>query len=236
MTCYQQEISWYLRIPLSELPPDYRTYALTTTISEVPLSRYVSVPIPSCSSSLPPSLFIHTSTPRQYTAWEMSGHPITCWHLTYFPADKNNGQSYTCLGFSRSHGIFDGVGASLIMNALVAEMRHESWQVPPLPIEGVNTNATRVALDNIQSQKNVRTDSQECEYSILGITGTLKMVAGHIWQKWWSGADRRTLLLPNCVQVSVVDRIRSELNQQENHKEKVTTGDILVAWLLKVCS
>lgn len=215
------------------LPPDYPSYSLTVSVSGLPLSDYLSIPLPLVSDSLPHSLFVHPSTPRQYTQWEAKNHPITCWHVTHFGANVGGvGQSYTCIGFSRSHGIFDGVGAAAVMRALMAEMSGRDWEVPPLPPRGLNENPVLSALDlEVQSSA----PGQEADgFSNLGVSGTLKLVAWHLRERWWRGADRRIVLLPKEALTFLVNGVRVELHQEHDDPGKVTTGDILVAWCLKV--
>jgi hypothetical protein len=236
--CAPQKTEWRIRIPLGEIPADYKTYALTTATSEFPLSHYLPYPIPLVSRSLPHALFIHTSTPRQFSVWESTSHPLTCWHITHLPADPaNGGKAHTCIGFARSHGVFDGVGAAAITRALMAEMQGRDWPVPPLPPSGFNTNPMQQALDvQIQRQKDEGLEdlTDYSGFSVLGITGAVKLAAWHMRERWWSGADRRILLLPKDVLAFLVDGSRSELDREVKDAARVTTGDILVAWVLKV--
>ncbi|KAJ2928501.1 hypothetical protein H1R20_g8575, partial [Candolleomyces eurysporus] len=205
-------------------------------MSELPLSTYTSIPIPQVSASLPPSMFIHPSTPRQYTAWESSQHPLTCWHLTYFPASANNGQAYTGIGFARSHGIFDGVGAAYVMRALVAELNGEAWVPPPLPAEGLNVNPLAQVLNEEEKrcEANPSKELQEYKgYSALGLSGFLKLVAWHLREKWWNGADRRIILLPKDAFAYLIDGVKDALRKEGKQADHITSGDILVAWACK---
>jgi hypothetical protein len=43
-------------------------------------------------------------------------------HITYFHPENEGEKSYSCIGFARGHGVFDGTGASTVMRALQAEM------------------------------------------------------------------------------------------------------------------
>ncbi|KAF5371956.1 hypothetical protein D9615_008116 [Tricholomella constricta] len=233
---------WRIRIPLGEIPEGYKTFALTTSTSEFPLSHYVSSPLPPISTSLPHALFIHPSTPRQYAVWESTSHPLTCWHITHLPADpSNDGKTHTCIGFARSHGIFDGVGAGAILRALVSEMKGEEWVAPPLPPSGFNDNPVQRALDaEVQAHNDQGRPEPENYYGFtnLGVTGALKQIAWHMRERWWSGADRRILLLPKDVLSFLVNGVRADLRDnlsmhEDRGKSEITTGDILVAWILK---
>ncbi|KAF8075831.1 hypothetical protein FPV67DRAFT_1469438 [Lyophyllum atratum] len=230
---------WRIRIPLGDIPEDYTTFAFTTSTSEFPLSHYVPLPLPAVSRSLPHALFIHPSTPRQYSVWESTRHPLTCWHITHLPADpSNNGKTYTCIGFARSHGIFDGVGAGAIMHAVVAEMKGQEWPVPPLPPSGFNINAVQRGLEaQIQAHHSQGSQVPEnyCGFTNLGAAGAVKQIAWHLRERLWYGADRRIVLLPKDVLSFLVNGVRGELRHlgEGQASGEVTTGAILVAWILK---
>ncbi|KAF9558209.1 hypothetical protein CPC08DRAFT_709755, partial [Agrocybe pediades] len=228
----QNDVKWYVKTPLGPLPKDYASYALTTSTSDVPLSKYVPIPLPSVSSSPPPSVFIHSSTPRQYTAWEEADHPLTCWNLTYFPASANNGRDYTCIGFARCHGIFDGGGAAQIIDAVVAELNGGEWKVPPLPLEGMNLNPVEEILARAALAE--KKDFEDVvAYTPMGPAGFLKLVGYHVKERWWKGADRRVIVMSKGVLDFLVEDVRSTLRREKKQAENVTTGDILVAWIFK---
>ncbi|KAG6861375.1 hypothetical protein C0995_000781 [Termitomyces sp. Mi166 len=230
---------WRIKVPLGEIPDDYETFALTISTGEHPLPHYVTSPIPLISQALPHALFIHPSTPRQYTLWESKSHPLTCWHVTHLPADPSTGgKQHTCIGFARSHGIFDGVGAAAIMRALVSEMRGEDWTAPPLPKSGFSDNPLQRALDaRIQAHESQGSVKPENYHGFvnLGVTGAVKQIGWHIRERWWKGADRRILLLPKDVLLFLTNTVRSEISRSSDGSStiQVTTGDILVAWVLK---
>ncbi|KAG6897674.1 hypothetical protein C0992_012423 [Termitomyces sp. T32_za158] len=238
-TVVLQVSQWRIKIPLGEIPEDYETFALTMSTGEHHLSHYLTSPMPLVSRSLPHALFIHPSTPRQYTLWESKSHPLTCWHVTHLPADPSNGgKQYTCIGFARSHGIFDGVGAAAIMRALVSEMRGEDWTAPPLPQGGFSENPLQLALDaRIQAgelQSNTQLEGYH-GFVDLGVAGAVKQIAWHVRERWWNGADRRILLMPKDVLLFLTNTVRAEISRSSegSSTSQVTTGDILVAWILK---
>lgn len=237
-----RKTEWYLRIPLGPLPPyaDYPTFSLSTTISKQPLTDYIPVPFTWPSLSFPPKVFIHPSTPRQFSSWENPSQPLTCWHLTYFPTgtmDKS-GRDYTCVGFSRSHGLFDGGGAAMIMHALIAEIKGKKWTVPPLPLEYPNVNSNPIK-ECAEEEVRIQEHRHECiNYSgmaVLGVSGALKLAAWHVRERWWRGAQRRIILLSKAALKSLVEHVRGSIRKWRECVEGISTGDVLVAWLLKVC-
>ncbi|KAJ7156987.1 hypothetical protein C8R43DRAFT_1183527, partial [Mycena crocata] len=222
---------WMVTVPLGPLPEGYRTFMLTESTSDVPLSTYVTIPLGTSSESLPPFLFLHPSTPRHNAVYASKNHPLTCWHVTHFTARSAGELPYSCIGFARSHGVFDGVGAASVMRALVAEMRGEDWDVPPLPSEGLNPNP----IGKVLTKKAVENKSEyppAC-YSPLGVKGMLWLVGWHLRERYWRGSTHRIFIIPKEGLSLLVDRAKSEVRREYSNVE-VTTGDVLVAWLIKV--
>ncbi|KAJ7688345.1 hypothetical protein B0H17DRAFT_1332077 [Mycena rosella] len=221
---------WQITVPLGPLPEDYPTYVLTECISEVPLSTYIKIPLEASSESLPQSVFLHTSTPRHNSVWS-KGHPLTCWHITHFPASSPRELPYSCIGFARSHGVFDGVGAASIMRALVAEMHGKEWDVPPPPPEGMHSNPIDTTVHKKLAKG--KPEYPQVGYSPLGIKGALWLIGWHLRERYWRGSTHRIFIIPKECLSSLVDDVKSEV-RRENPSVQVTTGDVFVAWLMKV--
>jgi len=147
---------------------------------------------------------------------------------------NESGRDYTCIGFSRSHGLFDGGGAAMVMDALIAEINGKEWTVPPLPLEypSVNSNPIKECVE-----EEVRMQEYRNDYSgvaVLGVNGVLKLAAWHARERWWRGAQRRIILLSKTALESLVGHVRSNIRKWRESAEGISTGDVLVAWLLKV--
>lgn len=144
--------------------------------------------------------------------------------------------AYTCIGFARCHGIFDGGGAAFVMNALVAEMNGREWVVPPFPNEGMNVNLVEEVLahETRMEQSCSKTYQDSSGYSFLGVGGYMKLIAWHVRERWWRGAERRIILMPKAVMNYLVEEVRASLRSEKKQTDHVTTGDILVAWIFKV--
>ncbi|KAJ7477115.1 hypothetical protein B0H11DRAFT_1291447 [Mycena galericulata] len=222
--------TWQVAVPLGPLPKDYRTYVLTEATSDVPLSTYVHIPLETSSESLPQSLFLHPDTPRQNSIWVTKSHPLTCWHVTHFTSSVPGELPYTCIGFARSHGIFDGIGAASVVRALVAEMRGEEWDVPLPPSEGMHPNPIETLITQKLAQGQF--DHPQSGYSALGVKGSLWLMGWHLRERFWRGATHRIFIVPQeCLSV-LVDRVKAEVRRTKFNIE-VTTGDVLVAWIMK---
>ncbi|KAJ7229068.1 hypothetical protein GGX14DRAFT_510048 [Mycena pura] len=222
--------NWQVAVPLGPLPDAYRTFVLTESISDVPLSAYISIPLPTSSQSLPRDLFLHPSTPRRNADWVSLANPLTCWHVTHFPSRSASEPAYSCIGFARSHGVFDGVGAAAIMHALVAEMRGKEWDVPAPPSEGEHPNPIEKVLRRIAEGK---TEHLQSGYAALGVKGSLLLVGWHLRERYWRGSTHRIFIVPSECISQVVDAARLEV-RRGSQSIQVSTGDVLVAWLMKV--
>ncbi|KAF7330765.1 hypothetical protein MVEN_02415200 [Mycena venus] len=212
--------TWQIRVPLGPLPKDYRTYVLTESTSDVPLSTYVN------------------HSPRYQLAGAPAipffppvDHPITCWHVTHFPSRVAGEFSYSCIGFARSHGIFDGVGAAAMMRALVAEMRGEEWDVPPPPPQGFHSNPIVQILSKKAAEG--KADYPLPCYSALGLKSILWLAGWHLRERYWRGAIHRIFAVPKECISFLVDGVKSEV-RHENPDVEVTSGDVLTAWCMKV--
>jgi hypothetical protein len=135
--------------------------------------------------------------------------------------------------------MFDGVGAAAIMRALVAEMNGTRWEIPPLPHPGLNVNPIEKALEpELAARKQGRKEFSDADAGFVNLSAAtlIRFVAYHVRQTWWDGASRRIVILPKPALAYLVDWVRNELRREKKDASSVSTGDILVAWCLKVCS
>ncbi|CAK5276112.1 unnamed protein product [Mycena citricolor] len=222
---------WQIAVPLDEtLPTDYPTFVLTSSIAEVPLETFIQLPLQTNTEALPQSLFLHPTTPRQNADWAARRSPLTCWHVTQFPAVGDQ-PAHACIGFARSHGIFDGVGAGMIMRAVAAEMAGQEWTVPPPPSEKRQENHITSVL-NAKVAGGEDTGKGQCGYRALGLPGMLGLVGWHLRERYWRGASHRVFVIPQSALTPLVEGVKAEIRTQDSDL-LVTTGDVLVAWLMK---
>jgi hypothetical protein len=62
----------------------------------------------------------------------------------------------------------------------------------------------------------------------------IHFVSWFLWDIWWLGARKNILIFPKDALSTLVDGTRARLTLEGIDNVKVTTGDILAAWLLKV--
>lgn len=236
---------WRVRIPIADMPQTFPTFTLTSTVSDISLSKYLPIldeaeqltPFKiGCLDSVYNHLFMDPSTPIGYAAFESRVHPLTCWRLTHFPASlSNNGRTYTCIGFARC-GIFDDEGASLILHALAAEMSGTSWNAPPVPNWGVNDNPLQRALDNelVKYHLPAPLDGVYCGFYPPGIVKTCWKKIRRVCQSVTKGAKPKIHDLKQVLAPDPLDRTRRELEEKGYGKFPVKGSDIFFAWIITV--
>jgi hypothetical protein len=117
------------------------------------------------------------------------------------------------------------------MRALVAEMHGKEWDVPPPPPEGMHSNPIDGVLDRKLAEG--KSEYPRASYSVLGIKGMLWLLGWHLRERYWRGSTHKIFIVPKeCFSV-LVDGIKAEVRREAPNIE-VTTGDVLVAWLMKV--
>ncbi|KAF6745628.1 hypothetical protein DFP72DRAFT_1091289 [Ephemerocybe angulata] len=219
-----------IRIPLGDLPAGYEAYTFTSEDSELPLSHYTPLPIPSFSRTLPDALFISPATRKLalssmgLSTYAAKSLPLTHWHVTRFP---KKGEESSCIGMTYSHGVFDGLGSTFIVRALEVELAGREWDVPgpAMPMEPrVYENELEVLLRNEVSEaetaRDKRGEKQESLETVL-----VDCVEGGTRAVW-------------CYySLSSSHEVREELRREAKaaglDDARAGTGDAIFAWLLK---
>ncbi|KAF8959162.1 hypothetical protein BDZ97DRAFT_1416727 [Flammula alnicola] len=226
-----------VKIPLGQLPKDYKPFTLTSTVSGSPITDYVKLPVPTQSEVLPLSLFMRSNVPLVASHWMARNLPLMQWHLTYF---KRPGQEYTCIGLVIPHLLVDGPGFGVVLQAVEAEMLGQKWDVPPPLHVGENENELQVFLDRLQSDMTGGRTTLELpnpsEYPTVSIQGLWALVTFLVWQIWqwvWHKADRRIMLLPQNAIEKLVDDANNAASREGGGKDHLSTTDVLTAWIYK---
>ncbi|KAF8956655.1 hypothetical protein BDZ97DRAFT_1671310 [Flammula alnicola] len=226
---------YQLRIPLGSTDPaGYRRFTLTSRMSNNPLSDFVSVPLPLSHKPLPVALFTDAETPRTTEAFIDNVLPITHWHVTYFNASDGS-QSYSCIGVTFPHAVFDGLGIASVVHALEAELLGKEWSAPATLHNGLNENPLSILLDKATLER--RENWKREEYSAAGLVGfwwILVFAAWSYWQVIWHGAGEKILLIPRQVIDKLVEDARQGVvGEGGDTNTRLSRGDVLAAFLFK---
>lgn len=232
---------YQVRFPAGIYPREYATYSLTSSNSVAPVSDFFTLPLPVVSVTPPVSLFTDSSTPRSLSAWISRQHPLTCLHVTRFPP-AHDGKHYSCIGVTLSHKAFDGMGISYVIHALEAEIHGREWEPPHSLHEGYNVNVLQESLEVTLKQvsESGQLDSDHGLIIYRGVTFAtrwmvIKFVLWHVWQQLWHRATGRVIVLPSQTCATLVNRTRRELEATGITNVRLSTGDIISAWVFKVC-
>lgn len=227
-----------MKVPLgtAPLPAGYAPFTLTSRISDVPITDYVQLPLPVASDVLPSSLFMDSSAPKSPSAWVINKLPLTLWNLTYL---TKGDQKYTCIGVTFPHGLFDGMGIASVIHALEVESLNKPWTVSfPLHI-GPNENQLQVFLDQTEREMRKREDAIPNDYRAVSVYGLWLVITFMLWNLWqdkWHKARPRLILMPARVYERLVKDARAAIAQEIRTDIRLSTGDVLTAWLYKVTS
>ncbi|KAF8904242.1 hypothetical protein CPB85DRAFT_1225696 [Mucidula mucida] len=223
--------NWRIIIPLGPLRPKYQTFTLTISTSEhAAFEPHES--LPTVSPSPPLNLLIDPGTPRCNQDWERTQDPLTCWHITRLRADPTTGKSRTAISFSRPHGVLDAAGAAQIVHALTSEMNGQEWTVPTPPKPGMNENPVQKVLDEQEKSGTVALVSF-AGYSDIGIFGVFKSALNVTRKKLFQNLGIHCVILNKAILEYLVQDVRVALAKEGKEEPRVSTGDILTAWLWK---
>ncbi|KAJ7641513.1 hypothetical protein FB45DRAFT_738023 [Roridomyces roridus] len=201
--------AWRVQVPKGDFAPEYRRYALTTAVSDTPISDYVTLPLLIVSPTLPVSLFVAPATPTSNKTYVQTQHPLISIHVTALP---NSG--FAAIGFTVPHGVFDATGMALLQEALEAQLHAREWNPPSHP------DALNAAL----STHVVRPVAMSFFYKISTVVmGALRSV----YDCFWNGACDHLVVVPEAVHLGLVDQIRAL------SKVRVSSSDVLAAWFYK---
>jgi len=192
------------------------------------LSAYISLPLPTISSILPPELYMPSFLPTSNEEYMHRSHPIVSLHIVQFALETPTSRPYSCIGLTLPHGVVDGVGAAYLCRAIVSELSGEDWKVPPLPKEGFNANELQLALQSQEFAPKER--PPEINYTRDAATKT-PLIKNELREN--VHRTGRIIVIPPNIYRSFVEDVRSDIEKSDIHNH-VTTGDILVAWILKV--
>ncbi|KAJ3506503.1 hypothetical protein NLJ89_g6830 [Agrocybe chaxingu] len=227
------KLTYRVRVPLGTLPPEYLPYSLTHRESTTPITDYVQLPLPAISDVLPQELFIDPPVPKTTRTWVEKKLPLTYWHVTHF---TQPGMQYTCIGVSFSHALFDGTGIANLVHALEAEMLGKPWAVPPAMHAGQNENHLQVFLN--RTKKDIAKGGKQVPenyngVSVVGMSFVVTFFFWHVWQQVWYNMQKKLVVLPVRAYEKLVLDVREALLLEGKKEFRVSTGDVLAAWLFK---
>lgn len=215
---------------LAHQDPASASHTLTTsTTSELQLEVLAAPPGPTSARILarpPLDLFRRPSTPLSCMLYAESKSPLLEVHITTVPDGL-------CIGLTLPHGVFDATGMGHVVHALDAELAGRPWSPPE-----TSSEEFRKAIDRLRTS-----DVGELAE---GLEPFLRDFAPESWwaaikfrirgwyEDWWHLSDVRVMYLGEEVVKRIVGAAKAEAVALSGG-ELVSTGDVLLAWTLKVC-
>ena len=118
-------------------------------------------------------------------------------------------------------------------------MLGKEWVIPPPLHPGLNVNHLQAVLEKAAEKEDNKVTGTHAKYemvSILGLGTLLTILVRIIWQWVWHEAERKLVIIPPKVYEKVVHDARAAMDQESDGQSKVrlSTGDVLTAWIFKV--
>ncbi|KIK52343.1 hypothetical protein GYMLUDRAFT_180180 [Collybiopsis luxurians FD-317 M1] len=215
--------AWFVKIPLGTLPADYPTYSLTRSESDRPLSSYLPLPLQTSSPILEPNLYMPSFLPTSNEEYERLSHPLASFHVVTFPAETTTSARYGCIGLTLPHGFVDGVGAAYLCKGLVSELEGTEWEVPPLPLRGLQRSSMHAIL---QSESFIRPiDPPQIEPDKVQTSKGMDTKTDAVTER----KGRILIISPNVFALLV-----EEVRAQSSSPYHISSGDVLSAWIIKM--
>jgi len=232
------ESTWAVRVPLGEISTSDKDLLKFTTskLLDVPLDVPLTPPPSEDSSSacvIPrPALkfFRHSSIPYSLSSLAKQKWPILAIHVTEL-------QNCICIGVSVPHGVFDVFGCGQVIHGLDAELNGKPWTPPEISEKNIMKEALRdlanTAPEFPESESvktalsNFQRDMVPAKFDSFVRFG-VRMAYEHFWQK----LETRAVFIEEKMLDNLVNKVKEEVKSMG--KGWVSTGDILIAWLIKV--
>ncbi|GJN93885.1 hypothetical protein Rhopal_006944-T1 [Rhodotorula paludigena] len=136
--------------------------------------------------------------------------------------------------------VFDATGLGLVVAALDAELHGRSWTAPPLLThnqldglldehEAALTNATPAAQGDAWVDRNVLVGWS----SATRLVNIAKFLVNYVWEKWYHRDEARYIFVGKDAASRLVQRIKEEARSATGDAEWVSSGDVLMSWVLK---
>lgn len=141
----------------------------------------------------------------------------------------------TAVGFSLPHGVLDGTGMGMCVHALDAELHGREWTAPPFQEENI------LQAEVVGFTKVVNGAEGAPEIIPSGARDTVApgwwalkwMLASiYLYEYWWHKNTFSSVFLGEDVLRRIVEPAKQEAYKATG--ERVSTGDVLMAWVLKV--
>lgn len=222
--------SYQIRVPVEQsLPKDYALVKFTT--SKMPSTKVPIAPIDDDSAQFlekpPVKYFRHSSTLNSLSDYASRRAAILSIHVSLTA-------NCACVGVTLPHGLFDATGMGQVVKALNCSLNNLPWIPPKISSSNILTEELeRLAVsESVGDPCPPGLVNLQRDFTSVNVKNVLSLGTSMATEMFWHRAKAGAIYLgPN-----IVEQIVTSVKKQAADEGKgwVSTGDILVAFFLKV--
>ncbi|KAJ3875514.1 MAG: hypothetical protein NXY57DRAFT_514286 [Lentinula lateritia] len=221
--------SFQVRVPVSgSLPKDYALVKFTT--SKLPSTKLPITPFDDSSATFlerpPVKLFRHSSTLNSLSDYASKKAPILSLHVSLMA-------NCACVGMTLPHGIFDATGMGQVVQALNSCLNNLPWTPPKI-------SSSSILAEELKRLRESESVGDPCppglvnlqrDFTSVNVKNVLTLGASCATELLWHRVKPAAIYLGSNVVQEMVANVKKQA--ADEGKGWVSTGDILVAFLLK---
>ncbi|KAG6834856.1 hypothetical protein H0H93_006874 [Arthromyces matolae] len=225
--------SWCIQVPLQGEVSDRLGFTTSKLAVCMNPSSVVNENAPAQLLTRPPlDYFRPASVPHDLQTHASSQAPIISIHVTEL-------SNCMCIGVLFPHGVFDAFGIGQFLHGLDCELHGKPWDPPAFSgtnvlEEALNDLAAIPSLyNNIHQESTTYTGLREMTRPVSAMN-KFKFVGSIAYEHVLHNIEAKAVYLSGKTTRKLTQTVKEELRKTSGHGTVVSTGDILVAWILKV--
>ncbi|KAG6836547.1 hypothetical protein H0H93_006927 [Arthromyces matolae] len=225
--------AWCVLVPLKGDVSSRLKFTVTRLTTRLDSSFVVNDSLSAQVLPRPPiKYFTHPSVPNAISSRSSSKSPIISIHVTQF-------SNCACIGINFPHGVLDAFGLGQFISALDHELHARPWEAPSLPEPG--NNILQEALDELEALPSLYDDIHlesttyaglRRELAKFSLINGLAVQRSVLSENFWGQVEDKTVYLNGKTLGKLLREVKDEVKRIDSEL-RVSTSNILVAWLLK---
>ncbi|KAJ3738749.1 hypothetical protein DFH05DRAFT_1516799 [Lentinula detonsa] len=221
--------SFQVKVPVSgPLPSNYPTVKFTT--SKLPSTKLPVTPFDDHSATFlekpPIKFFRHSSTLNSLADYASKKAPILSLHVSVLA-------NCACVGLTLPHGIFDATGMGQVVKALNSCLNNLPWTPPKI-------SSSNILAEELKRLRESESIGDPCppglvnlqrDFTSVNVKNVLTLGASCATELLWHRVKPAAIYLGSRVVEEMVANVKKQA--ADEGKGWVSTGDVLVAFLLK---
>ncbi|KAG6847738.1 hypothetical protein H0H93_006251 [Arthromyces matolae] len=222
--------SWCIQVPLQGEVSDRLGFTTSKLAVRMNPSSVVNENAPAQLLTRPPlDYFRPASVPHDLQTHASSQAPIISIHVTEL-------SNCMCIGILFPHGVFDAFGIRQFLHGLDCELHERPWDPPAFS----GTNVLEDALNDLAAIPSLYNDIHQESATYTGLRemarpvsaiNKFKLVGSIAYEHVLHNVQAKAVYLSGDAIQKLTQTVKEEL--KASGRGTVSTGDILVAWILK---